>query len=79
MAFQILTGLMLVGNIKPLVSAKQSKSEILNEITLIFVIYCFFFCSPWCPDLELRFRIGYIIIAIVGGHFFINLLFIVIK
>ena len=47
--------------------------EFFNEIILTLVMYTIFTFSPWVPDAELRYQIGYVTIAIISLHLFVNL------
>ena len=50
--------------------------DILNEVTIMFVLYCTMCFSPFVPEIEIKFLIGYISCLTVGAHLFINLAYI---
>ena len=72
MVGQILIQMIIISSNLYETKAKRNL-EYFNETILAFVMYTIFIYSPWVPDAELTFNIGYITIAIVSLHLFVNL------
>ena len=72
----VMTGvatIILLGQKRPFASKSRVKSEIMQEITIIFISYHVFCFTDWLSDLEVRHWIGYSIIAWVMGQIFVTL------
>ena len=69
---QILIQMIIIGSNLYETKAKRNL-EYFNESILVLVMYTIFTFSPWVPDAELTFNIGYAAIAIVSLHLFVNL------
>ena len=50
--------------------------DFLNEVTIMFVLYCTICFSPFVPDIEVKFLIGYISCITVVAHLCVNLAYI---
>ena len=73
MALQIVASVIIVGNVRPFNSNYRSKKELFNETVLMFVMYTMICFSPFVPDVNVRFYIGYITIFVVSLHLAINI------
>ena len=63
-----------MGEVKPHRSREAKKSDMVDEVTLMFVIYTVFFFTQWQSDVELKFYMGYFIIVLVGGHLLVGII-----
>ena len=72
MAAQIVASVIIIGNVIPYQYSHRRKTEYFNEIILMAVLYTFICFSPFVPDVEVRFSIGYISIATVSLHLLVN-------
>jgi hypothetical protein len=57
---------------KPMNARFLNNCELLNEINLLFIYYFMFLFTEFVPDVELRWRLGFYFIYLVGMVFFIN-------
>ncbi len=57
----------LAGFIQPFKLAKMNRSEIINEIITIFIMYHIFCFTDWVPDAHVQYNLGF-------SCLFINLL-----
>ena len=51
----------------------RTKIELFNECILMFSIYTIICFTPFIPDVDCKFYIGYATISIVIAHLFVNL------
>ena len=72
MAAQIVGSVIIIGNVMPYQYAHRRKTEYFNEIILMLTLYTFICFSPFVPDVEMRFAIGYFAIATVSLHLVVN-------
>lgn len=56
----------------PFNSASQRKMEIFNESILLMVAYTIICFSAWIPNIETKFKIGYVSVGFVVIHLLIN-------
>ena len=72
MASQIVASVIIIGNARPYQWQSKRSLEYFNEIILMIVLYTFICFSPFVPDIEMRFAIGYVSITTVCTHLAVN-------
>ena len=65
MDFQIIASVIIIDFMKVQREKSKRRSDIINEIVLMFVLYTSFCFSDWVPDLNVQFMIGYVPILAV--------------
>ena len=73
MASQIVASTIIIGNVAPFKLHSKNKTELFNEVILMFVMYTIICFSPFVPDLEVKHGIGYLCMAIISVHLLVNL------
>ena len=68
------TSTIILGFVRPLEFDEDFKKEALNEVSLMFALYSVFCFTDWIPDIVVKFYLGYGVICIVGGHFLIGVI-----
>ena len=76
MTGQIITAVIIIGNVRPFTDPKKSRFEFFNEIMIMLVMYHIICFSPFVPSLETKFLLGYSVCFVVSMHLVINLYFI---
>ena len=56
----------------PFKSESQRKMEIFNESILLIVAYTIICFSAWIPNIETKFKIGYVSVGFVTIHLIVN-------
>ena len=59
--------------------SSQRTVDLWNEVTIMLLLYCTLCYSPFVPDIEVKFNIGYLSGIIIISHLIINLVFITIN
>ena len=59
--------------IRPLKSNAAHKNEIFNEIVMILLLYTFISFTDWVPNLEAKFKLGYVACGLIVLHLMINI------
>lgn len=75
-SFSIIAAVIVIGYAE----GKEKSSRItdtLNELTIMFVLYCTMCFSPFVPDIEVKFKIGYLSCFTVSSHLVVNLAYII--
>lgn len=66
--FQIIFSIIMVGYIRPYSDPHAWKHQIGNEFLLLLVYYHMMCFTPFFPDFEKQFILGYSCVACVAGH-----------
>ena len=72
MSSQIVASVIIIGNVRPYKLSQTRKVETLNEVLLMFVMYTILCFSPFVPDVQVRFSIGYICVGAILSHLAVN-------
>ena len=75
MAAQIITQVIIIGS-RVFQGKTKQNLEFFNELILMLVLYTMLCFSPFVHDVNVKFYLGYVSIAIVALHLLINLSFI---
>ena len=62
---------------KPLESTFQSRMELMNEITLILLVYCMILFTDYVAEAATRYQAGFAFLAIAGSNITVHLTFLV--
>ena len=57
-------------------NSSQRILDLMNEIVIMFALYCTMCFSPIIDKISIKFQLGYISCIIVGSHLLVNLFFI---
>ena len=63
---------------KPFKLSRSNLQEILNEVTALLATYILFVYTNWVSDLETRYQVGWVSIAMLVANVAINLSFMVV-
>ena len=55
----IITAVILIGEANYFESRFKLRSELINEVLVMFMLYSMIVFSPFVPDLDARFKMGY--------------------
>jgi len=75
MTAQIITAGIIIGRIRPFKETVRHNFEFFNEVIIMLVMYHIICFTPFVPDLEVRFRLGYLVCLVVAVHLLVNLFF----
>ena len=59
--------------VRPLKSSGALKNEIFNEIVMILLLYTFISFTDWVPNMETKFKLGYVACGLITLHLMINI------
>jgi len=68
MTATVVTQVIILGRVRPFTLPRQNYDELFNECTIMSVMYHFICFTPFMPDLEVRFYLGYSVCAVVSFH-----------
>ena len=70
---QSLTALIILEYVRPLKSNAAHKNEIFNEIVMTLLLYTLISFTDWVPNMEAKFKLGYITCSLIVLHLMINI------
>ena len=70
---QSLIALIILEYVRPLKSNAAHKNEIFNEIVMLLLLYTFISFTDWVPNLETKFKLGYVACGLIVLHLMINI------
>lgn len=70
--FSVIAGVIIAGYIEYDSRSKRNK-EFVNELVVMFVLYCMICFSPFVPDIRAKVLVGYFCCLIVSIHLAVNL------
>ena len=73
MAFQVIVAVIVYGNVEPFKDRHVNKFEIFNEVTVMFVMYNIMCFTPFVPDVEVRYKLGFVVCALITFNILVNL------
>lgn len=72
---QVIFSIIMVGHIKPWREPMQWKSQLFNEMVILVVYYHLMCFTPFFPDYDNQYTVGYSVIVIVSLHIFYSIAF----
>jgi len=72
MALQVIVAVIVYSNVEPYQDNRVNKFEIFNEVTIMFVMYNILCFMPFVPDVEVRYRLGFLVCALISLNILIN-------
>jgi len=72
MVTQIVTSVILLGNVAPYREAANNQMEIFNEIVIMFVMYHMICFTPFVHDVYMKYNLGYSVCLFVSFHLVVN-------
>ena len=76
---QSIVALIILDYIRPLKSKSIHKNEKFNEIVTLLLLYTFLSFTDWVPNLETKFKLGYVACGLISLHLAINIFTILIS
>lgn len=73
MTLTVITQVIILGRVEPFVDKNKMYFEFFSETIVMLVMYTLICFTPFLPDLEMRFRLGYICIGIISVHLLVSL------
>ena len=70
----VVTAVILVGQIKPFKQVGGDRKEQVNEVLMMFVVYHMICFTPFMPDAETAYNLGYTVISLIAFHLIFNIL-----
>ena len=76
MALQVTVQVTILGLVKPFVEPSKNRMEMLNEVLIMFTMYCMIIFTDFVPDVQVKFKVGYFECALITVHFAVYTFFI---
>jgi len=73
MTMTIITQVIILGRLQPFVLPSKTKYELFSEVVVMLVMYHLICFTPFVPDVDMRFRLGYSVSAIVIAHLAVSM------
>jgi len=72
----VIAQVILLGRVQPFKTKGRIRYEMFSEVVLMFSVYHLICFTPFVPDVEVRFKLGYSCIGVVSFHILVSLLLI---
>jgi len=69
MTLNVVAQVIIIGRVQPFLTRSEVRYELFSETILMLVMYHMICFTPFVPDLEVRFQLGYLVCGVVGLHF----------
>jgi len=73
MTLTIIVQVIILGRVQPYSVSNKRRYEMFSETILMLVLYHFICFTPFVPDLEVRFKLGYSVCGLVCLHLAVSL------
>jgi len=73
MTMNVIVQVIILGRVAPFALRSANKFELFSECIVMLVMYHLICFTPFVPDLEVRFRLGYLVIGVICLHLTISL------
>ena len=74
MTLTIIAQVIILGRIEPFSVSSKRRYEMFSETILMLTMYHFICFTPFVPDLEVRFKLGYLVCGVVCLHLAVSML-----
>jgi len=73
MTMTIIVQVIILGRLQPFMWPSKTKYELFSEVVVMLVMYHLICFTPFVPDVDMRFRLGYSVCAIVIVHLAVSM------
>ena len=73
MTMTIITQVIILGRLQPFVLPSKTKYELFSEVIVMLVMYHLICFTPFVPDVDMRFKLGYSVCSIVVAHLVVSM------
>jgi len=73
MTLTIITQVIILGRLQPFELPSKTKYELFSEVVVMLVMYHLICFTPFVPDVDMRFKLGYSVSAIVIVHLAVSM------
>jgi len=72
MTLTVITQVIILGRVGPFVEKSKIRFEFFSEVTLMLVMYHMICFTPFVPDVQVRFNLGYSVCAVISFHLLLS-------
>jgi len=73
MNMNVIVQVIILGNVAPFALRFTNKFELFSECIVWLVMYHLICFTPFVSDLQVRFKLGYVVIAVISLHLVVSL------
>jgi len=73
MTMNVIVQVIILGRVAPFAHGRTNKFELFSECMVMMVMYHLICFTPFVPDLQIRFKLGYVLIAVISLHLVVSL------
>lgn len=73
MSLTVIFQVVVLGLVEPFALKSKIHFEMFSECIVMMVMYHIICFTPFVPDLEVRFRLGYLVCALISSHLVVSL------
>jgi len=73
MTMTIIAQVIILGRLQPFMLPSKTMYELFSEVVVMLVMYHLICFTPFVPDVDMRFRLGYSVCAIVSAHLAVSM------